>query len=65
MDKSSYGRKDRLIQERRHDVYRSEAKQSQPQQCGECGAVLKKGRWVWSQAPKDARETTCPACRSS
>lgn len=63
MDRSSYGRKDRLVKERDHDVYRSRAKLPDSTLCAECGAVFRNGRWIWGSAPQDAKETSCPACR--
>ncbi len=63
MDKGLYGRKDRLVKEKEHDVYHSRTKLQDPTMCPECGAVFMKGRWVWGKAPKDANQTTCPACR--
>ena len=63
MDKSYYGRRDRLVQEKEHDVYRTNMKLPEPTGCRECGAVYTKGRWVWGQAPEDAYKTVCPACR--
>jgi NMD protein affecting ribosome stability and mRNA decay len=63
MDKGLYGRKDRLMKEREHDVYRSRTKLPDPTLCPECGAVFMKGRWVWSASPKGANQSVCPACR--
>ena len=63
MDKSSYGRKDRLVKEREHDVYRFRAKLPGSTRCSECGAVFRKGRWVWGAAKPGAKQSTCPACR--
>ncbi len=63
MDKGLYGRKDRLMKEREHDVYRSRMKLKDPTLCTECGAVFVKGRWLWGTAPTDANTTVCPACR--
>jgi NMD protein affecting ribosome stability and mRNA decay len=63
MDKGLYGRKDRLMKEREHDVYRPRAKMQDPTLCTECGAVFVKGRWLWDKAPEDANKTICPACR--
>jgi NMD protein affecting ribosome stability and mRNA decay len=60
---SIFGRKDRLVQEREHDAYRSRTKLQDPAICQECGAVYLKGRWVWKSAPEGANKTTCPACR--
>lgn len=63
MDKSFYGRKDRLLKEKEHDVYRIRIKLPDPALCPECGAVYIKGRWVWAEAPKESARITCPACR--
>jgi NMD protein affecting ribosome stability and mRNA decay len=63
MNKSSYGRRDRLVKERGHDSYHSRAKLTDPTVCTECGAVYLKGRWVWAEAPEGASRSVCPACR--
>ncbi len=63
MKRPSYGRKDRLIKEKRHDVYRARRKWPEPTVCTECGAVFVGGRWVWGKAPKEANLAVCPACR--
>lgn len=63
MDKGTFGRKDRLIQERSHDAYHSRAKLSDPTVCTECGVVYLQGRWVWNEAPEGAGKSICPACR--
>ena len=63
MDKSFFGRKDRLVKERGHDAYHSRTKLPDPTVCTECGAVYMKGRWIWTDAPEGADHTTCPACR--
>lgn len=63
MDKSSYGRKDRLVKERDHDAYHARAKLSDPTVCTHCGVVYLKGRWVWDHAPEGANKSICPACR--
>ena len=63
MDKSFYGRKDRLLKEKEHDVYRIRIKFPDPALCPECGAVYMKGRWIWGEAPREPARITCPACR--
>lgn len=63
MDKSWYGRKDRLIKERRHDTYQERGKWSEPTVCARCGALYVNGRWSWQKAPEMANKTLCPACR--
>lgn len=63
MNNISYGRKDRLVKEREHDVYRFRAKLPDPTVCAECGAVFMKGRWVWTEAPEQAGRSICSACR--
>ncbi|MFQ5803831.1 MAG: BCAM0308 family protein [Candidatus Methylomirabilales bacterium] len=63
MKRRSHGRKDRLIKEKRHDVYQARRKGPEPAVCPECGAVFVGGRWLWSKAPKEASTAMCPACR--
>jgi NMD protein affecting ribosome stability and mRNA decay len=63
MDKGQYGRNDRLLKERRHDVYRQRGKLPEPTVCGKCGALLRAGRWTWGAATPGAQTTICPACR--
>ncbi len=62
MDKSSFGRMDRLVKEREHDVYRSRTKLSDATVCTECGVVYMNGRWIWDTAPEGSNKTVCPAC---
>jgi hypothetical protein len=53
-----------LLRERIHDPYHVRGKYREPTRCGGCGAVYHEGRWQWlDQAPADAREAHCPACR--
>ena len=61
--KRSYERKDRLIQEKRHDAYQEQGKWPEPTLCTECGAVFSKGRWTWKKGAQIAHHTTCPACK--
>jgi len=63
MEKSQYGRRDRLIQEKRHDAYREWEKLPEPTVCRECAALFQGGRWSWDPAPPGANEKTCPACQ--
>lgn len=63
MYKGVFGRKDRLVREKRHDVYRTEKKLREPSACPECGAVFIDGRWSWAKAPEIVRSTVCPACQ--
>ncbi|MCK5437525.1 MAG: ATPase [Desulfobulbaceae bacterium] len=62
MDKSRYGRRDRLIQEKRHDAYQDLGKWPEPTVCTECRALFHDGRWTWEAAPEYAHTTVCPAC---
>jgi len=55
-------RRDRLIQESRHDTYRSKGKLREPTVCPSCGAVYQAGMWKWAVAPEDAHRQSCPAC---
>ncbi len=64
MYKGVYGRKDRLVQQKRHDVYRNGRKPPEPTICPDCGAVFSGGRWAWVDEAVDAvNETKCPACQ--
>lgn len=63
MYKGVFGRKDRLVREKRHDVYRSEKKLPEPSRCPECGAMFSDGRWSWANGPDPVNITTCPACQ--
>jgi NMD protein affecting ribosome stability and mRNA decay len=55
--------KDKLIKEKRHDVYRSREKWPEPTVCSDCGARFVGGRWTWESGPDAVHETVCPACR--
>lgn len=63
MDKSQYGRRDRLMQEKRHDTYKEEKKWPEPTACTECNAVYIGGRWTWDVPPDQANKVLCPACQ--
>jgi len=55
-------RRDRLIQDIRHDAYKAKHKLPEPTVCPNCGAVFHEGRWQWMDRPASAHEETCPAC---
>lgn len=63
MDKGSYGRKDRLIKEKRHDTYHERQKWPEPTMCTPCGALFVNGRWTWKKSPEQVNAAVCPACR--
>lgn len=63
MTNSNYGRKDRLIKERRHDTYKPQKKLPENSLCEDCGALFSKGHWTWNDPPEKTHPTTCPACR--
>lgn len=63
MDKGKYGRRDRLVKEKRHDTYKEWGKWPEPTVCTRCKAVFASGRWSWSDIPEEANEVTCPACQ--
>lgn len=58
-----YGRKDRLLKEKRHDVYQERHKWPEPTLCPDCGALFINGHWTWSKTLAPANQATCPACR--
>lgn len=45
------------------DAYKQVAKLAEPTVCPQCGAVYLRGRWQWSDRPKDAAPSLCQACR--
>ena len=56
-------RRDRLIQERVHDPYKTRSKLREPTVCPVCKAVYRGGRWQWVELlPIKANEETCQAC---
>ncbi|MBX9810931.1 MAG: ATPase [Burkholderiales bacterium] len=55
-------RRDKLIQERVHDTYKTRGKLPEPTVCPECGAVYHKGRWQWLPQPDRPHRQLCPAC---
>jgi NMD protein affecting ribosome stability and mRNA decay len=56
-------RRDRLIEEREHDVYKSSRKPKAPATCPDCGAVFRDGRWSWSSSAGLPGGERCPACQ--
>ena len=63
MTKGRYGRQDKMIKEKRHDVYRSKEKLPEPTLCSGCGALFVGGRWTWKQSSGGENTVSCPACR--
>lgn len=62
--RQSYARRDRLIEDKRHDAYHEAGKWPQPTVCINCGALYAHGgRWSWEEAPPGAHRAVCPACR--
>ncbi len=55
-------RRDRTVQEYQHDTYKLRGKLKEPTVCPECGALFQKGRWTWGTIPRNAEQTSCPAC---
>jgi NMD protein affecting ribosome stability and mRNA decay len=56
-------RNDKLIKEKRHDVFPAKGDWPEPTACNTCGAMYLKGRWTWETVEGKAHQTTCPACR--
>jgi NMD protein affecting ribosome stability and mRNA decay len=46
-----------------HDPYHAKAKLKEPCVCQECGAVYRRGRWMWGEAEAGAQGVLCPACQ--
>lgn len=62
MDKGQFGRRDRLVQEKRHDTYQQKKKFPGPAVCATCRALFVEGRWTWLEPPDGAYIAVCPAC---
>ena len=58
-------RRDRLVEDTRHDPYRARRKPPEETVCRGCGLGVRSGRWQRVSAPWAARETLCPACQRS
>lgn len=56
-------RKDRLIKDKRKDVYVDQVVLKEPAVCIKCNAVYVNGRWAWKTTEQPKSKTTCPACR--
>ncbi len=57
-------RRDRLVQEYKHDPYFVQAKYKEPSVCKECGVTFHDGKFEWQKTPpENAHEIVCPACR--
>jgi NMD protein affecting ribosome stability and mRNA decay len=57
-------RREQLLDDPRHDSYKSKGKLPDPTRCPECGAMFRKGRWTWGGTPGEtAHEQLCPACQ--
>ena len=63
MTEGSYRRRDKLIQEKRHDVYQEQGKLPEPTICTQCNALYAEGRWSWKETKQSAKEVICPACK--
>ena len=61
--RSSQKRKDKLIQEKRKDVYLGIGTLPAERLCTNCGATFANGRWSWKEAVKVMKKTVCPACK--
>lgn len=56
-------RKDRLIKDKRKDVYVDQVILKEPAACSKCNAVYINGRWSWKTTEQITNKTICPACR--
>jgi NMD protein affecting ribosome stability and mRNA decay len=56
-------RRDRLIEDSKHDVYKSKRKPKEPTTCSDCGAVFRDGRWTWVSGAGLPAGERCPACQ--
>jgi NMD protein affecting ribosome stability and mRNA decay len=56
-------RRDRLIQDARHDPYRLQRKLPDSTRCPRCGAIYREGRWQWVEDSLGVPGSPCPACQ--
>lgn len=63
MNRTQGSRIDRMVQSKRHDVYRSRKGKPEITACPTCGVWFDGRRWVWGEAPETAAAAPCPACR--
>ncbi len=63
MLKARFGRKDRLIKQKRGDAYQETSNLPEPTVCTKCKALFVGGRWTWKAPPENTKQTICPACR--
>jgi hypothetical protein len=56
-------RRDRLIQDSRHDPYRPHRKLPDLTRCPGCGAIFREGRWQWLEDSLSTPGSPCPACQ--
>jgi hypothetical protein len=56
-------RRTRRIHDEAHDPFAAHEKPRDPTVCPRCGALFRRGRWMWGEAPADAHASPCPACR--
>lgn len=63
MAKWKSGRVDRMRVKGSKDPYRLTEKPPGGATCKRCGAMVREGRWTWSEAAKGGVIMTCPACR--
>lgn len=61
--KTAVHRKNKLIKDRRKDVYVDQIALKEAAICSKCNAVYTNGRWTWKTSNQAATKTTCPACR--
>jgi hypothetical protein len=47
----------------RYDTYKTPLKYPEPTVCTQCGSVYEKGKWTWSEIPREYYEEICPACK--
>jgi len=55
-------RRDRQIEEVRHDPYLARSKPAEPAWCPSCGLVYHAGRWQRAERPSEPHRHFCPAC---
>jgi NMD protein affecting ribosome stability and mRNA decay len=62
MEKGRFGRKDRLLKQKKNDVYVDRKKYTELTLCIRCKSLYVNGRWTWNEELEPISRAVCPAC---
>jgi len=63
MEKGRFGRQDRLLRQKKNDVYVDRQKYAELTLCIRCKSLYVNGRWTWEEREQVAGRAVCPACK--